>query len=326
MTIPSANDALLRPAAEVAIDVPLIAALLEQQFPHLADRSISIVGEGWDNVMAKLEPKASSPALAVRLPRREVAVALLLNEQQWLPTLAPQLPLPIPAPIACGVPNAQFPWPWSIVPWLEGTTADRSPLKADQVPRYCAFFKALHHPAPPDAPNNPVRSCTLAEKSSGVVDRFDALRQQLPTAKERLIRGGLGDVDAALQRWRDIWDAGVIAPPPRQTTWIAGDVHPRNVISNAGILTGFIDFGDLTFGDRCTDLASIWGLFPDATARAHAIETLALSDTERTRLAAWGVFYGVTLVQTGLGVDDDQVTIGLHLLARLVEDLDHSRL
>jgi aminoglycoside phosphotransferase (APT) family kinase protein len=50
--------------------------------------------------------------LVVRLPRRAVAVDLLLHEQRWLPGLAPQLPLPIPAPVRTGRPGPGYPWPW----------------------------------------------------------------------------------------------------------------------------------------------------------------------------------------------------------------------
>ena len=36
------------------------------------------------------------------------------KEQRWLPELAPQLPLPIPAPVAHGAPDGDYPFPWSV--------------------------------------------------------------------------------------------------------------------------------------------------------------------------------------------------------------------
>jgi aminoglycoside phosphotransferase (APT) family kinase protein len=43
------------------------------------------------------------------------------EEQRWLPRLAPQLP--IPAPLALGVPAHGYPWNWSVHRWLDGEPA-----------------------------------------------------------------------------------------------------------------------------------------------------------------------------------------------------------
>lgn len=81
------------PLAEVAIDVPLVRRLLEEQHPDLANLPIHPVDAGWDNVMFRLGDRFS-----VRLPRREVAAILLEKEQTWLPQLANNLSLPVPKP------------------------------------------------------------------------------------------------------------------------------------------------------------------------------------------------------------------------------------
>src|SRR5271163_650715 len=96
------------PKAEVKIDATLVKALLRLQHPDLADQDIEPVGAGWDNAMFRL-----GGHLCVRLPRREAAVALLANEQRWLPGLAERLPLPIPSPIRTGKASADYPWDWS---------------------------------------------------------------------------------------------------------------------------------------------------------------------------------------------------------------------
>ena len=38
------------PPAEVHIDADLVAALLEQQLPHVDGSELTFVDEGWDNV------------------------------------------------------------------------------------------------------------------------------------------------------------------------------------------------------------------------------------------------------------------------------------
>lgn len=98
------------PAAEIDIDADLVRALLDDQHPDLAGEPIRLVANGWDNVLFRLGEE-----LVVRLPRRALAVPLVLHEQRWLPQLAPRLPLPIPAPVRVGLPGTGFPWPWEVL-------------------------------------------------------------------------------------------------------------------------------------------------------------------------------------------------------------------
>ncbi len=80
------------PPAEVEVDAALVRRLVAAQHPDLADLPVVEAASGWDNLMFRL-----GETLAVRLPRRRVAVALLETEQAWLPRLAPHLPLATPA-------------------------------------------------------------------------------------------------------------------------------------------------------------------------------------------------------------------------------------
>ena len=84
-----------KPSAEVAIDAALVARLLRAQHPDLADQPLRHLASGWDNVNFRLGDR-----YVVRLPRREVAAALVAHEQRWLPVLAADLPLPIAAPLS----------------------------------------------------------------------------------------------------------------------------------------------------------------------------------------------------------------------------------
>ncbi len=94
------------PPAEVDIDESLVADLLLDQAPHLADLSLSRVVNGWDNAIWRL-----GDDLAVRIPRRLLGAPLVQHEHRLLPTLAPLLPLPVPAPSILGRPvEGVFPW------------------------------------------------------------------------------------------------------------------------------------------------------------------------------------------------------------------------
>jgi aminoglycoside phosphotransferase (APT) family kinase protein len=141
-----------KPPAEVTIDPSLVRALLQEQHTDLAQLALIDIGEGWDNKLFRL-----GDALAVRLPRRAASAALIEHEQRWLPRLSPRLPLPVPVPLRVGRPGSGFPWSWSVVPWLAGESAlvappqDPAPIAAT----LAQFLRALHQPAPDDAPHNP---------------------------------------------------------------------------------------------------------------------------------------------------------------------------
>lgn len=148
----------------------LARSLVEAQHPELASSTLKLVDEGWDNATFRL-----GPDLAVRLPRRELAAELVLNEQRWLPVVAPWLSLRVPVPVAVGVPSESYPWPWSIVPWVPGVAAGLTPLTPEQSLVLAHNLRALHRPAPAEAPRNPFRGVPLEARREAVEDRLSRL-------------------------------------------------------------------------------------------------------------------------------------------------------
>jgi aminoglycoside phosphotransferase (APT) family kinase protein len=96
-----------------------VQRLIAGQFPEWAELPVEPVFPlGTDNANYRLgEDKL------VRLPRQEEKIAGLERELEWLPRLAPALPLPIPEPLGRGEPAEGFPFPWSVLSWLVGTNA-----------------------------------------------------------------------------------------------------------------------------------------------------------------------------------------------------------
>ena len=110
---------------EVELTAELVRALLRDQHPDLADRSLAMGARGWDNQLWRL-----GDDLVVRLPwQTDEADDLLLKEHAWLPVLAPLLPLPVPVPQRLGQPTERFPHPWVITTWVPGDPADRAPIE-----------------------------------------------------------------------------------------------------------------------------------------------------------------------------------------------------
>lgn len=285
------------PDAEHPIDDALVRALLREQHPDLANLPLSLVDSGWDNVMVRL-----GDDWVVRLPRRRQAVPLLRHEQAWLPVLAPRLPLAIPSPLRHGEPGCGYPWPWSIVPWMAGRTADLAPPAANQARPWAEFLRALHRPGPEDAPNNPLRGVPLAERAASVEERLERLRNVSPAVTPHIV---------------DLWQQALAAPPDDSPRWLHGDLHPRNILVHRGRLSGVIDWGDVTTGDIATDLASFWMLFDNPQTRADGLAHYGADDAEIARAQGWAVHFATVLLETGLTDHPRHAAIGQATLLRL---------
>lgn len=272
----------VRPVAELDITPALAARLLAEQHPDLADRPVRLVTSGWDNAVLRL-----GDDLALRMPRRARAAQLVLNEQRWLPRLAPLLAdaahVGLPLPTRIGVPSPDYPWAWSIVPWFPGQPAitvpphDRAPL-AEPLAEALAN---LHVPAPDDAPVNTVRGVPLPTRDAAV--------------REHLATGLIPDADRLTALWEELAGAPHWHGPP---LWLHGDTHPGNLVIDDGRLTAIVDFGDITSGDPATDLATAWLTFDAEGRRRFRARMDALRDHDEhtwRRARGWALCMGTSL-------------------------------
>jgi len=293
-----------KPQAEIAIDESLARALLQEQHEDLAHLPLVDAGEGWDNRLFRL-----GRDLVVRLPRRAIAAALIERELQWLPRLSPRLPLPVPVPLRSGRPGGAFPWSWCITPWFPGDTALLAPPK--DLPAAAVvlgqFLRALHHPAPEDAPFNPWRSVPLVARSAVFMKH-------------------LGQTDGLVDRGRalDLWErACAVRPWEGPPLWIHGDLHLGNLLVQDGVLSAVIDFGDLAAGDPAIDLSVMWMLLP-ASLRASFVESArGESDPIDThtlmRSRGWALALGLAYLADSRG-DEAMGTLGLATINAALSD------
>jgi aminoglycoside phosphotransferase (APT) family kinase protein len=297
-----------KPEAEIDITEELIRRLLEDQHPDLAQLPLTPLDSGWDNVIFRL-----GADLSVRLPRRAAAAPLLANEQIWLPVVAEGLPIAAPVPVRIGRPAVGYPWPWSVLPWFEGHGADRSPPRDGEADRFAAFLRALHRPAPADAPRNPLRGVPLRDRAGSVearIGRLANVTSLITPAVERVWRRGLA---AAL--------AGDDA------RWLHGDLHAQNVLVAEGRISAVIDWGDMTGGDPATDLAAAWSLFAARADRTRLLDLYAPDQPTLERAMAWAVLFGVFLLDAGLEGSPRHAAQGRDILLRLHGDdrMSHAR-
>src|SRR5919205_250915 len=123
---------------ELAIDEALVRRLLVEQFPQWAGLPLRRVEpSGTVNAIFRLGLE-----LSVRLPRLEGPSEPGSNEFEWLPRLAPLLPVEIPVPVAQGRPSGDYPWFWGVYTWVEGATAPVEEIDAIQAARDLAALVA----------------------------------------------------------------------------------------------------------------------------------------------------------------------------------------
>lgn len=301
MQMPGKPSYLGTPVSEVEIDIPLVRRLLEQQHPGEAHLAIHLVDTGWDNAIFRL-----GEDFAIRLPRRQVAAKLIEHEQTWLPYLAEHLTIPVPKPYRIGKPGCNYPWRWSILPWLPGVAADQEEPHPEQAKVFAKFLLSLHQPAPLEAPNNPFRGVPLQQRVVMMSERIERLEKITKLITPEI---------------QNIWNQALNAPIDTPATWLHGDLHPRNVLVEKGVITGVIDWGDITQGDIATDLAAIWMLFSQPDVRKQVIAEYGnISEATLQRAKGWAVIFGVVLLDSGLIDNPRHAAMGEKVLYRLLED------
>ncbi|MFF3371439.1 aminoglycoside phosphotransferase family protein [Streptomyces sp. NPDC002680] len=253
------------------IDAALVRRLVDKQFPWWADLPLGLLDPaGSDHVIYRLGEEMS-----VRLPRYAGAIGQARKEHEWLPRLAPHLPLAIPVPVAVGEPDFGYPWPWAVSRWLDGEVATVEMLSDSSrtAVELADFLTALHQFAPAGVP---ARDAGKDLTTWALADRDRATR----AAIERV--GGAFDPVATTE----LWDAALNAPgwdcPP---VWFHGDFHTGNLLTVDGRLSAVIDFGELGIGDPACDLTIAFTLM---SARSRDVFRTALDVDDATWLRGRG--------------------------------------
>lgn len=285
------------PDPEFPINEDLVLRLLQTQHPCLAHLPISFLKNGGDNCSYRLGDN-----YIVRLPRRVVADQLIQNELQYLPDIAQRLPVPTSAACYRGEPCDFYPWHWVITRWLPGQTANLSSPQPSSAKQWANILKVLHLPAPKDGPKNPFRGVPLTQRAESCEERIHRLRDKNAIDFEKV---------------NTIWQTGLDADPTFETRWLHGDMHPLNVLCSDGNIVGLIDWGDICTGDIATDLASFWMLFKDDIAHHSIQHDYGAGPAEILRAKASAVFFAMVLLDSGLGINKEQVGVAQQILNRL---------
>jgi aminoglycoside phosphotransferase (APT) family kinase protein len=257
-------------ADELDTDEALVRRLLVAQFPQWAELPIeALPAGGTDNAIYRL-----GDALSVRLPRRRGSrVEWLDKEFEWLPKLAPLLPLQVPAPVARGAPGEGYPHEWAIYAWLEGEDAASAPLDlasaaADLAELLAAFRRIDPTGGPPAAGRGGSLRPRDEETRSGIAALADLIDAAAVTA---------------------VWETALAAPEwDGAPVWIHGDLDARNLLVRNRRITGLLDWGAMCVGDPACDVKVAWAVL-DAETRPVFRELLEIDDATWARGRGWAL-------------------------------------
>jgi len=240
-------------APDIAVDAQLARNVVGAQFPHLGELRVEPVGEGWDNAAYLV-----NDVFIFRFPRRSATAKLIARELQFLPQIAPLLPLPIPVPQFAGAPSDAYPWPFAGYRRLGGRELSSLRPGEEEYGELAAalggFLRALHgiDVAPLAADGLP----------GDEIGRLDDIRMmpKLQTRLSELQKAGI------VRNAAPIFEAAEalrpIAPPMLRAV-AHGDLYARHVLVNDGMrAAGIIDWGDLHLGDPAVDLTIAFSVIP----------------------------------------------------------------
>lgn len=288
----------------IPIDLPLVQRLVAAQFPEWAHLPIrQVLPGGNDNRTFRL-----GDDLLVRLPSHKAYAAAVEKEQRWLPALATQLPLPIPAPVGLGAPTDDYPCPWSVYRWLDGDLASGGGVGdlvqfAHDLAGFLAALQAI------DATGGPEAGWHSFHRGGDLAVYDAQTRQAIETLGESI--EGL----AATAAW-DLALAGAWTGPP---VWAHGDIAPNNLLVENGRLCAVIDFGTSAVGDPACDLVIAWTLF-EGDSRAAFHRALPLDAATWARGRGWALWKALITLANPDGFDPPGQRASAEVLAAVLEE------
>ncbi len=259
----------------IEIDVDIVSKLINRQFPEWSNLDIKPVKKsGNDNRTFHL-----GNSMSVRLPSDEAYVPQVEKEQIWLPILAKQLSTPISEPLAKGLPNEDYPYPWSVNKWLDGET-----LTLENIDDINQFAKDLGRFLV-DLQSIDVTGGPLAGEHNfnrgGDISVYDK------ECRDAIAINNINTFNKHLLK--EIWELALASKWANEPVWVHGDIAPGNILIKNGEMFAVIDFGILGVGDPSCDAAIAWTFF-DESSRKVFKKALNFDEETWNRARGWALW------------------------------------
>lgn len=258
------------------ITLELAKKLISTQFPEYVDLTVSEVEQqGHDNRTYRI-----GDDMLIRMPTAESYALKVPKEQELLPKLAKHLSVAIPAPIKMGKPSEDYPYPFSIYKWLDGSSANHVTLDEQALENLAfeltTFLKELQAITDVEGPSpgqhNWYRGDHISVYDSGA-------REQIAKLADII------DSSSALE----LWERACATKWNKTPIWIHGDYAVGNILIKDNKLSGVIDFGGTAMGDPACDLVIAW-TYLSGKARDIFIRAMDLDEDAWLRARAWALW------------------------------------
>jgi len=294
--------------AEWEVNEDQARTLIGRQFPQLSSKEVKRLGWGWDNTVFLIGNE-----YVFRFPRRTFAVGSIRMEGNLLPKLAAYMTIPYPKPLFYGEASDEYPAPflgYTYVPgdFPIGLTEERRALSAETL---ATFLRRLHK-----FPVQEALKCGVQQDHRNLMDiaaRKVKLEGFLSKVVEHLTPEESGVIEAyisSLQKDR-VEAVNVL---------LHGDLHFKNMLVNEkGIVSGIIDWGDLSVGHLACDLSVAYSFLPPY-ARGVFFETYGGAN-EETKLLARLIAVYIPMLILMQAVDDENEAIAAEAKSNIMRAL-----
>ena len=247
------------------LDPPLVAAIIEAQFPQCAPARVTYLGDGYDNTAFDV-----NGTWVFRFPKRVDVEQQLLVEMRILPALSDHVPLPIPAFSFHGEPSPGFPRHFGGYPKLAGvpgSQADPERVPFSVLAPILGRFLSRLHAFPVD------EAARRGVERQPIDPLVEAIRAEALEDFERL---NVVAPDAPLDAWLTYLKSGVPKAGSHSTAALVhNDLAAEHILVGeaARSVTGIIDWSDIAVSDPALDFAGMfhWGgqAFGEAVLSAY---------------------------------------------------------
>lgn len=257
------------------ITIDLAHKLITEQFPEYTHLPItSVAKQGHDNRTYRL-----GSDMLIRMPVAESYALKVPKEQVLLPKLSPYLSINIPVPIKLGSPSKDYPYPFSIYKWLEGTSINLLVLDyavleqlAIDLAKFLHELQSINLEGPQPGQHNWWRGDHLSVYDTGA-------RQQIAQLADII------DTKTAI----NLWEQACKTRWGKSPVWIHGDFAIGNMLLKDNKLSAIIDFGGMAVGDPACDLAIAWTFF-QGKERTLFMQEMTLNEDTWLRAKGWALW------------------------------------
>lgn len=286
---------------QVDVTAELVARLVAAQFPRWRDEPVrALDSPGTVNAVFRLGER-----LVVRLPLQPGAADLVHREFDAARELFGVTRFPTPQPLVIGAPGEGYPFEWSILTWVPGTSADevdvaQSSGLAHDLARFVRDVRSL-----------PLHGRRFAGTGrGGDLHAHDAWMAECFERSESLL-----DVP----RLRALWSGFRRLPHVSADVVVHGDLIPGNVLVTDGRLAGVLDVGGLAPADPALDLIVGWHLF-ERPVREEFRTAVGCDGLAWVRSQAWAFQQAMGLVWYYELTNPRMSALGRSTLARILAD------